>query len=222
MIVVSHQGQMNQTTILIAENHPVVVEGLRRMLDRPEFEIVGAVGDGRTLVQVASRLQPDLIITALALPSQNGIDAVRDIFAANQKPKIIFFTMHAEVAYAAAALAAGAYGYVLKNAAPEELIDAIRAALKGNTYVSKAIALFAAHAPEIRSASNRSATDLITRRQREVLELLAGGRQVKEIAAVLNLSPKTVEFHKYRTMQLFGARTVAELTCYAVRRGIIT
>jgi DNA-binding NarL/FixJ family response regulator len=208
-------------TILIADDHPVIVEGLRRILDRPELEIVGVATDGRTLVQLASRLQPDLIIADITMPSQNGIDAAREILAQSSRPKIIFLTVHSEGAYATEALATGASGYVLKTAAAEELIEAIREVLDGRCYVSKAIAKSAANGNGTRPTKNHSDTDGLDCRQLKILRLLAEGRQVKEIAAVLNLSPKTVEFHKYRIMNLLGIHTIADLTRYAVKHGIV-
>jgi DNA-binding NarL/FixJ family response regulator len=212
---------MRHSTVLIGDDHPVVVEGLRSILDHPEFEVVGVAKDGRALVQAAAQLQPDVIITDVAMPLLNGIDAVHEIHRQNQKPKIVFLTMHPEVPYATAALAAGASGYVLKSAAGEELIDAIRNALNDRTYISKAIAKSVQRAREIRPMVDGRTDDSLTLRQREVLQLLAEGHQAKEIAAVLDLSPKTVEFHKYRTMDLLGVRTVADLTRYAIKRGIV-
>jgi DNA-binding NarL/FixJ family response regulator len=212
---------MNRSTILIADGHPVVVEGLRGVLDLPEFEIVGVATDGRRLVQLASELQPDLIITAVAMPLQNGIEAAREILVQSRKSKIIFLTVHSEAAYATAALAAGASGYVLKTATLEELIGAIREVLDGYRYVSEAIAKSAASGDGTRPAQDYSDTDRLEYRQLKILRLLAEGRQVKEIAAVLNLSPKTVEFHKYRIMNLLGIHTIADLTRYAVKHGIV-
>lgn len=206
---------------MIADDHEVVVEGLRRILDRRKFEVVGVANDGRALVQTAQKLRPDVIITDVAMPRLNGIDAAREIHSRNPNLKIIFLTMHPEVAYARAALAAGAAGYVLKSAAGEELIDAIGAALNGRIYISKSIAKSVKDAREIRSTNGHDAVDLLTHRQREILQQLAEGRQVKEIAAGLKLSPKTVEFHKYRIMNLLNLRTVADLARYAQRRGIV-
>jgi len=155
------------------------------------------------------------------MPRLNGFDAARESHSRHPNLKIIFLTMHPEVAYATAALGAGAAGYVLKSAAVEELIDAIGAALNGRFYISKSIAKSVEYAREIRSRNGRGAVDLLTHRQREILQQLAKGRQVKEIAAVLNLSPKTVEFHKYRIMKLLHLRTVADLARYAQKRGIV-
>jgi DNA-binding NarL/FixJ family response regulator len=212
---------MKRIRILLADDHAVVIEGLRRILDRREFEIVGAVGDGHALVRAAVELQPDVIITDVAMPLLNGIEAARQIGQRNLKSKIIFLTMHPEVIYARQALAAGGCGYVLKSSAGEELISAINDALKGSVYVAKSIAQAVKLALEARPMSSTSAIDGLTRRQREVLQLLAEGRQAKEIAVTLNLSPKTVEFHKYRIMETLGVRSVTELARYAARHGIV-
>jgi DNA-binding NarL/FixJ family response regulator len=211
---------MKRLRILLADDHAVVIEGLRRILDRPEFEIVGAVSDGRALVQAAADLEPDLIITDVAMPSLNGIEAARQISRQNQKSKIIFLTMHQEVIYAQQTLAAGGCGYVLKSAAGEELVAAIHDVLDGRVYMAKSIAQAVQQALDARPMSSRG-VDGLTGRQREVLQLLAEGRQAKEIAVTLKLSPKTVEFHKYRIMQTLGVRTVAELARYAVKQGIV-
>lgn len=214
---------MKRSTILLADDHGVVIEGLRRMLDRPEFKVVGVVADGRALLEAVPRLHPDIVIADVAMPLLNGIDAARDILAHHPESKIIFFTMHSEVAYANAALAAGASGYVLKSG--EELIKAIRAVLNGRTYICTAIVDAVKRAREVspnHGTANHGTIDGLTGRQREVLQLLAEGRQVKEVAAVLKVSPKTIEFHKYRIMDVLGVRTVAELTRYAVKHGIVT
>ncbi len=211
---------MKHSRILLADDHAVVVEGLRRILDRPEFEVVDVAGDGWSLVQAAARLHPDVIVTDIAMPGLNGIEAARKIHEQDQKPKIIFLTMHPESVYATAALAAGASGYVLKSAAGEELIAAIRDALEGRIYISKLVAQSKGHVREVAGKAG-GAIDGLTSRQREVLQLLAKGLQAKEIAATLNVSSKTVEFHKYRIMNALGLRTVADLTRYAIKNGIV-
>jgi DNA-binding NarL/FixJ family response regulator len=212
---------MKRSRILLADDHAVVIEGLRRILGHLEFEVVGAVSDGRALLHAAARLQPDAIIADIAMPLLNGIDAAREIHKQSPRTKIIFLTMHSETVYATAALAAGASGFVLKSAAEEEMISAIREALAGRIYISKTIAKAVKRAREVRAAHDGSAVDGLTRRQREVLQLLAEGRQAKEIAVALNVSPKTVEFHKYRIMDTLGVRTVVDLTRYALKRGIV-
>jgi DNA-binding NarL/FixJ family response regulator len=213
---------MKRATILLADDHAVVVVGLRRILDRPEFEVVGVATDGRAMVRANARLRPDLIVSDIAMPVLNGIDAARQILALERKPKIIFLTMHPELGYATAALDAGASGYVVKSAAGQELIDAIRAVLAGRTYISKSLARSVASARQVMPARRRGTVGTLTDRQREVLQLLAEGKQVKEIAAVLHVSSKTVEFHKYRIIRVLGLRTFADLVRYAVRHGIVT
>jgi DNA-binding NarL/FixJ family response regulator len=212
---------LKRSRIVIADDHEVVVEGLRRILDPRKYEVVGVANDGRALIEAARKLRPDAIITDIAMPRLNGIDAAREIHRQDPNLKIVFLTMHPEVAYATAALDAGAARYVLKSAAGEELIDALDAALNGRTYVSKSIAKSVNDAREIRPPDTHGAIDLLTHRQREILQQIAEGRQVKEIAAGLKLSPKTVEFHKYRIMHLLNLRTVADIARYAQRRGIV-
>lgn len=210
---------MKSSRIVLGDDHAVVIEGMRRILDHPEFRVVGVASHGQALVRAAAELQPDVVITDISMPLLNGIDAARVIHRQNPNAKIIFLTMHSEVTYAIAALSAGASGYVLKSAAGEELIEAIRAALNGSTYVSKSIAKSVKSARK--ALGTDSAMDLLTDRQREVLQLLAEGKKVKEIASVLNLSPRTVEFHKYRIMDILNLHTVADLARYAQRSGIV-
>lgn len=212
---------MKRARILLADDHAVVIEGLRRILDRPEFEVVNAVADGYALVKAAVESQTEIIITDIAMPLLNGIEAARQIRRQNPKVKIIFLTMHAEPIYAVEALAAGGSGYVLKSSAGDELVTAIKRVLEGRVYIAKAIARPVKEASEAQPKSGNRRTDWLTSRQREVLQLLAEGRQVKEIAVTLNLSPRTVEFHKYRIMDTLGVRTTAELARYALKRGII-
>jgi len=213
---------MKRWRLLLADDHDIVVEGLRRVLDQPDLEIAGVVKDGRSLLRVANEIQPDIIIADITMPLLNGIDAARQIRKTNTDVKIIFLTMHPDVTFATEALAAGATGYVLKSSAGSELVMAIREAAKGRTYVTKSIAESVKQGLSARSNSWRSPLDKLTSRQREVLQLLAEGLQVKEIAVRLHLSPRTVEFHKYRIMDELGLRTTAELSRYAARHGIVT
>jgi len=211
---------MKPVRVLLADDHLVVLEGLRRILDRPELEIVGAVADGRDLLQAVSELNPDLILADISMPSIGGIEALRQIRRMDGDLKFIFLTMHSEVPYAVEALASGASGYVLKNSAGTELIRAIQEVLKGRTYVAEAIREAVLGALEAGSKKAWRSIDLLTPRQREVLQLLAQGLHSKEIAAKLNVSPKTVEFHKQQMKQILGVQTVAELAVYAARHGI--
>lgn len=213
---------MRPLRLLLADDHDIVIEGLRRVLDHPDFEIAGVVNDGRSLLRAAQDIRPDIIITDVTMPLLNGIEAVRGIRKNDRTVRIIFLTMHPDVTFATEGLAAGASGYVLKNSAGEELGTAIREAMKGNVFVTKSIAEAVKNAASSRAKSWRSPLDKLTLRQREVLQLLAEGLHVKAIAVKLNVSPRTVEFHKYRIMDELGLRTGAELARYAARHGIVT
>jgi DNA-binding NarL/FixJ family response regulator len=213
---------MKRLRLLLADDHDIVVEGLRRVLDQPDLEVAGVVNDGRSLLRAAKEIQPDIIIADITLPLLNGIDAARQIRQTNADVKIIFLTGHPDVTFATEALAAGGTGYVLKSSAGNELVTAIREAAKGRTYVTESIAESVKQGLSARSNTWRSPLDKLTSRQREVLQLLAEGRQVKEIAVKLHLSPRTVEFHKYRIMDELGLRTTAELSRYAARHGMVT
>ena len=212
---------MKKRRLLLADDHAIVVEGLRRVLDQPDLEIAAVVADGRALVRAAEEIQPDIIIADITMPLLNGIDAVRQIRETNAGVKIIFLTMHPDVAFATEALAAGGSGYVLKSSAGDELLTAIQEVEKGRRYVTKSIAEAVELGLSARSNTWRSPLDKLTSRQREVLQLLAEGFPTKEIAAKLHVSPRTVEFHKYRIMDELGLRTTAELSRYAARHGIV-
>jgi DNA-binding NarL/FixJ family response regulator len=212
---------MKRLRLLLADDHAIVIEGLRRVLDRPDLEIVDVVKDGRALVRAAKEARPDMIIADITMPLLNGIDAARQIRKSNPEVKIIFLTMRQDVAFATEALAAGGTGYVLKSAAGDELLTAIEEVARGRTYIAKSIAESVKQGLSARSNTWRSPLDKLTSRQREVLQLLAEGLQVKEIAEKLHVSPRTVEFHKYRIMDELGLRTVAELGRYAARHGIV-
>jgi DNA-binding NarL/FixJ family response regulator len=212
---------MKPWRVLLADDHDIVIEGLRRVLNHPDIEIVGAVNDGRALLRAVKETHPDIIVTDITMPLLNGIDATRQIRESNSGVKIIFLTMHPDVSFATEALAAGGAGYVLKNSAGDELLTAIRETAKGRTYITKSIADAVKQGLSSRSNTWRSPLDKLTSRQREVLQLLAEGLQVKEIAARLHVSPRTVEFHKYRIMDELGLRTTAELSRYAARHGIV-
>jgi DNA-binding NarL/FixJ family response regulator len=205
--------------ILIADDHKIVVAGLKRLL-APDFDIAGIVEDGRELVSVAGRLRPDVIIADISMPMLNGIEAVSQIKKSHEEIKVVFLTMHPDVTYALNAFKAGASGYVLKHSAPDELVTAIREALCGRTYITPLIAgkLLQAYSDE--AANPAVVFNKFTPRQREVLQLLAEGYSVKEIAAILSISIKTVEYHKYRMMEDLGIHSVEELLQYAKRNGL--
>jgi DNA-binding NarL/FixJ family response regulator len=205
--------------LLIADDHKIFAEGLKRLLNA-DFDIVGVVADGRDLVAAAEKLRPDVMVVDISMPMLNGIEAVRQIKKVHPEIKVVFLTMHPDVAYAASAFKAGASGYVLKHSAPDELVTAIREGLKGRTYVTPLIAGKLLHSYESGSHSEVDKVLSLSSRQREVLQLLAEGRSAKEIAAILNISSKTVEYHKYRMMEDLGIKTAAELVRYAVKQGI--
>ena len=210
---------MSRPRVLIADDHKIVVEGLKRLLD-PEFDVVGAVEDGRELLKAAEKLRPDVIVADISMPSLNGIEAVRQIKKVHEEMKVVFLTMHPDVAYGARAFEAGASGYVLKHSAPDELVTAIRESLQGRTYVTPLIAGKLLQSYKEGTYRQADTLSVLSSRQREVLQLLAEGYAVKEVAAILGVSQKTVEFHKYRMMEILGLKTLAELFRYAVKQGI--
>jgi len=195
-------------------------EGLRRILE-PHFEVVGLIGDGRELIDAVGRLQPDVIVTDISMPSLNGIEAARRIRKLPHPPKIVFLTMHDDATFATAAFQAGASGYVLKRSAPSEIIAAIQEATRGRTYISPLVAGDVLTALMAKHDHPEDLKPELTSRQREILQLLAEGKSPKEIGAALNISTRTVEFHKYRIMEVTGVHTIAELTTYAITHGII-
>jgi len=210
---------MNRPRVLLADDHRLVAEGLKSLLS-PEFELLGIVEDGRTLIEAARKLRPDVIVADITMPHLNGLDALVHLQKDNPNVKVVFLTMHQEVAYARRALEAGASGFVLKHSAPAELVTAIRAALDGKTYLTPVLAgeVF----QDIRR-SPQGATDpvaALTPRQREILQLLAEGRSAKEIAATLAISARTVEFHKYQMMETLGLHSSTELIHFAIKHGI--
>ncbi len=205
---------MKRCRILLADDHAVVLEGLRRILDRPDFEIVGEARDGIAMLQAAEELRPDVIIVDVTMPRLNGIEAARQLRKSDRTTKFVFLSMHSEAAYARAALAVGAAAYVLKSSAAEELVDAIDAVLNESAPAE-------ATEPKVPERRVRASRVGLTRRQQEVLQLLAEGRSIKEVGMLLHLSSRTVEFHKYRVMQTLGVRTVAELGAHAAKHGLI-
>lgn len=209
---------MARPRILLADDHQIVIEGLRRILEG-EFEVVGVAADGRAMVQAAARLQPDVIVADITMPLLNGIEAARQILSQNAKTRIVFLTMHPDVTYAVEALDAGALGYVLKSSAGQHLVTAIREALRGRVYVAPTITAEivqsrSGRAPERRKPAN---SQPLTARQREVARLISEGRTTKEIAEVIHVSVRTVEFHKYRAIEALGLKSVAELIQFTVK-----
>jgi DNA-binding NarL/FixJ family response regulator len=205
--------------VLLADDHRIVAEGLRGLLE-PEFEVVAVVEDGRALLEAARSLQPEVVVADITMPLINGIEVTSRLAKEQPGVKVVILTMHREEAYARRALEAGASGYVLKVAAPGELILAIRAALSGKVFVTPELAgeLAGVAARCRQDAADPSAS--MTPRQREILQLLAAGMTAKEVGAVLGISARTVESHKYEIMRAVGVRTSAELVHFAIRNGI--
>jgi DNA-binding NarL/FixJ family response regulator len=209
---------MKKPRVLLADDHRLVAEGLRGLLE-PHFDVVGIVSDGRELLAVAKTLDPDVVLLDISMPSLNGIEAARQLRSANSRAKVVFLTMHREVTYAARAMEAGASGFVLKHSAPSELVTAVQEALKGGTYITPQIAGDLLDSFRRGTLAGAEALDDLTPRQREVLQLVAEGRSAKEIATVLHISRRTAEFHKARLMEALGVQNVAELIQYAIRTG---
>lgn len=206
---------MDHIRLLLADDHVMFAQGLKSLL-RDEFELLATAQNGEQLVDAALRLQPDVILVDISMPVLNGFDAVRRIREQGVEARIIFLTMHDDAMLLAEAFRCGGSGYVLKQAAGEELINAIREVAQGRNYVSPLVTNRPAE-----PLSDGTLRTTITPRQREVLELIGRGLTMKEIAAELNISTRTAESHKYEMMQALGVETTAELIRFSLRLGII-
>jgi two-component system response regulator NreC len=208
-------------TILIADDHRLLREGLRALLERDGFQVVAEADNGRSAVRLAKQLQPDIVITDIAMPDLNGIEATRQVRAEAPRSKVLALSMHTESGFVLGILEAGASGYLLKDAAFEELSVAIKAVLKGQIYLSPAITGVVVGQSLGRVGSKaRSQRAKLSKREQEVLQLIAEGKSTKEIAATLNVSVKTVETHRKQIMDNLDIHSVAGLTKYAVREGL--
>jgi len=206
---------MARIRLLLADDHVMFAQGLKSLLG-DEFELLGTAENGEQLVEATLRFHPDVILVDISMPVLNGFDAVRKIKAFGRETRIIFLTMHDDATLLAEAFRCGASGYVLKQAAGEELVNAIREVAQGRNYVSPLVT----NRPT-EPLSERALKTTITPRQREVLELISRGLTMKEIAAELNISTRTAESHKYEMMQALGVETTAELIRYCLRLGLI-
>ena len=212
---------MNRARVLLADDHQMVTEGLKNLL-ADDFEVVDAVEDGRALLAAAKRLRPDVIVADISMPQLNGIEALQQLKKHNPDVKVVFLTMHQNRAYARRALQAGASGFVVKHSASHELVMAIHAALKGQTFITPALARDVLHDIEQGAKANKSTKTPVTPRQREILQLLAQGKSAKEIGEILSISARTVEFHKYQMMEMQGLQSSAQLVHFAIKQGIVT
>ena len=203
--------------VLLADDHTIVADGLRSLLNQ-HFDLVGTVRDGEALVEAARRLHPDIIVSDIGMPGLSGLDALRQLNDDPSAPRMIFLTMHADADLATEAFRAGAAGYLVKHSAGDELITAIHEVLRGRFYltplITRDVLTNLAGRPTQSSAR-------LTRRQRDVLRLIVEGKRMKEIAAALDLSARTVESHKYEMMQTLGVRTTAELIQFALRHDLV-
>jgi DNA-binding NarL/FixJ family response regulator len=206
---------MKRIRLLIADDHVMFAQGLESLL-RDEFDLLGTAGNGEELVEATLRLEPDVVLVDISMPILNGFDAVRRIRGGGSEAKIIFLTMHNDATLVAEAFRCGASGYILKQAAGEELVNAITEVAHGNNYVSPLVT----NLPSEPLVPAQKTT--ITPRQREVLELISRGLTMKEIASQLNISTRTAESHKYEMMQTLGVDSTAELIRYSLRLGLIS
>ena len=208
---------MRRPTVLIADDHTILMEGLVALL-KDRFDVVGAVSDGSRLVDEAIRLKPDVIVTDISMPGMSGMEALRQLKALRSDTRIILLTIHAGAPIVTEAMHAGASGYLLKQSAGDELVNAIHEVLQGRIYLTPALTqgVIAGMA----EPSTERPTQL-TPRQRQVLKLIAEGRRMKEIAEILQISTRTVETHKYEMMQALGVQSTAELVRYAIRQRLV-
>lgn len=210
----------HRARILIADDHVLVAEACKSLLE-PEFEIVGMVADGRALLQAAAELRPDVVILDISMPQLNGLDAGEQVKQKNRATKLIYLTMIQGPDVAAEAFRRGASGYVLKHCSAEELIVAVRRVLRGDSYLSPLITRDTVEFL-LRSGAVYNEEKRISGRQSEVLQLLAEGKSMKEIAYILQLKPGTIAFHKYRIMDVLGIKTSAGLIEYAIKHHIVS
>ena len=208
-----------RTTVLIADDHAIVMEGLVSLLKEHDFDVVGAVGDGEKLIEAARRLKPDVIVTDLSMPGMTGLDVLLKLNAEKFDSKVVVLTMHNDAERATQALKAGASAFLLKESAGEELVNAIHQALQGRVYLTAAVTRSVIE--RMADSPGQASSSELTPRQLDVLRLIVKGQRMKEIASTLRLSTRTVETHKYEMMQVLGLHSTAELVRYAIERRLI-
>jgi DNA-binding NarL/FixJ family response regulator len=209
--------------VILADDHQIIRDGLRSLLENePDIEIVGEANNGRVAVQMAQELQPNVVVMDITMPDLNGIEATRQILTKTSRVKVLALSMHSDEQFVAGVLAAGASGYILKDCTLVELIRAIRTVAMNQTYLSPRITNVVIEGYVCHSATPASSMSTLTIREREVLQLIAEGKTVKEIAAALYVSHKTVEKHREQIMRKLNIHSVAELTKYAIRKGLTT
>jgi DNA-binding NarL/FixJ family response regulator len=211
---------MNRSRILIADDHNLVAELCKRLLE-PEFEVVGVVSDGRAMVLAAGELKPDVIVVDIAMPILNGLDAGRQVKRMLPEVRLVYLTMNTDPEVAAEAFARGASGYLLKTCAAAEMVLAVREVLRSKTYLCKALSRDTIDFLRWERKTSVKEEQRLTQRQREVLQLLAEGKVMKEVSSVLHMTTRTVAYHKYRIMEVLGTKSNAELVKYAVRNHMV-
>jgi DNA-binding NarL/FixJ family response regulator len=211
----------NRARVLIADDHTLVADLCRNLLEA-EFEVVGTVNNGRAMVQAATSLKPDVIVVDIAMPLLNGLDAGQQVKEIAPGTKLVFLTMNNDIELAAEAFRRGASGYLLKTCAASEMVTAVREVLRGKSYMSQSFCKDDVNYLRRTGTNRMEDDDRLTERQREVLQLLAEGKVMKEIGGILNMTTRTVAFHKYRMMETLGARSNAELVRYAVKNHIVS
>jgi DNA-binding NarL/FixJ family response regulator len=216
---------MKKIRILLADDHSLVRKGLRLLLERaPDLEVAGEAADGREAVRLAETLEPDIIIMDIAMPQWNGIDATAQIVKQNPRIGVIILSMHSDESYLMRALTAGAKGYLLKDSAEEDLLRAVQAVAQGRPFFSPVIAqaLLEDYVRQLQQRGLQDTYELLTDREKQVLQLLAEGKSNKEVATLLDLSPYTVETHRTNLMQKLNLHNTAEIVLYAMRKKIIS
>jgi len=210
---------MTRTRIMLADDHTILVEAFRKLLE-PHYDVVGAVADGRALLDIAPQLNPEVIILDIGMPLMNGLEAGLRLKELMPMVKLVILTMNDDPDLAVEAMRSGISAYLLKNSAAEELLRAIQMALKGETYVTPLIAQGMQHS-FIRNPEATGLSKVLTPRQREVVQLLAEGKSMKEAASILKIKERTVAFHKYRAMEELNVTTSAELVQFAIKSKIL-
>ena len=216
---------MKKLRILLADDHIVMRTGLRALLERQSnLEVVGESENGREAIELVTSLKPDVVVMDVGMPGLNGIEATKTIVDRHSSPAVVILSMHADESYVMRALKAGARGYLLKDSAAADLIGAIQAVSQGRSFFSPKVSRILAedYVRILKQKGDVDTYDLLTGREREILQLLAEGKANKEVAAALNISPYTVETHRSHILQKLNLHTPAELVLYAVRKGIIS
>jgi DNA-binding NarL/FixJ family response regulator len=210
---------MVRARVVLADDHTLVVQGISKLLEE-HFDLVGTAPDGRAALEAASTLRPDVMLLDVSMPLLNGVDTAREIRKLSPDTKLVMLTMHADPMYAIESFRAGCSAYLLKRSAASELVFAMGEVLAGRRYITPSLAK---HLPALPSDSpEKPTTPTLTPRQREVLQLVAEGKSLKQISALLGISVKTVEFHKARLMSELELYTTADLTRFAIARGMVS